>query len=95
MIVVTVNKRRISILGHSGYDEPGKDIICSAVSALAQTLAYSLEELANDVIRHKERSGCCIIEYGNLSEKGQLLVDSFLLGIEVMANSYPDYIRMA
>lgn len=94
MIVVTVDKGRISILGHSGYDEPGKDIVCSAVSALTQTLAYSLEELTNDTIRHEECPGSCIIEYGNLSEKGQLLVDSFLLGIEVMANSYPDYIRM-
>lgn len=95
MIVVIADKGHISIQGHSGYEEPGKDIICSAVSALVQTLAYSLEELTNDEVRHEECSGSCIIEYGDLSERGQLLIDSFFLGIEIMENSYPDYIRIA
>lgn len=95
MIVVTVDKERISILGHSGYAEPGEDIICSAVSALFQTLVFSLEELTKDTARYEIQYGNSIAEYRNLSEKGQLLVDSFFLGICAIVNGYPDYIRIA
>lgn len=95
MIVVTVDKEHITVLGHSGYAEEGKDIVCSAVSALFQTLVFSIEELTEDSVRYEIQPGNSIAEYGNLSEKGRLLVDSFLLGIETMMNGYPDYIRMA
>lgn len=30
--------------GHAEYDEPGKDIVCAAVSVLAQTLVNALFE---------------------------------------------------
>ncbi len=37
--------RLISISGHSGYAESGKDIICATVSALIYTAANALEDI--------------------------------------------------
>ena len=33
----------IEIEGHAGFDEPGKDIICAAVSALWNTMIWNLD----------------------------------------------------
>lgn len=38
-------KYEIMLEGHAGYDESGKDIVCSAVSVLIETLAIMLEKL--------------------------------------------------
>ena len=50
MIVITVIKKNQNILtleatGHSGYAESGKDIVCSAVSTLMQSLLNGLLEV--------------------------------------------------
>lgn len=94
MIVVTINKKRITIQGHSGYAESGKDIVCSAVSVLLQTLIYSLKEFTEDEIGYEISPGSSKVEFENLSEKGNLLVDSFFLGICAVADAYPDYVRI-
>lgn len=52
MINVTVTLKdgetRIEATGHSGYAEPGKDIVCAAVSAILTTAALGLEALAKE-----------------------------------------------
>ena len=50
MISVIVNREgsRICAIyanGHAGYDDPGRDIICSAVSTLLFTSANALEDI--------------------------------------------------
>ena len=95
MIVVDLNQNGITVDGHSGYAEQGKDIVCAAVSVLAQTLAFSLEELTDDRIILTQREGHMRIDYKNLSERGQLLVDSFFIGVCGVAESYPGYLQIA
>ena len=58
MIRVRIAPLRVQAAGHAGYDEPGKDIVCAAVSALLQALALGIERL--------ER-------YGHITEKAVLL----------------------
>ena len=43
--------------GHAGYAEPGEDILCSAVSALAINTVNSLEELTKDRLIAEEHDG--------------------------------------
>ena len=50
LIVVKINEERITITGHAQYAEEGKDIVCAAVSVLAQTLIRSIEWLTKDDI---------------------------------------------
>lgn len=45
MIVIQKDRHGVTITGHAGYEEPGKDIVCAAVSVLVQTLAASAKQL--------------------------------------------------
>lgn len=95
MIVVRVSDVGISINGHAGYDESGKDIVCAAVSVLSQTLIRSLEGLTEDRISCEIFPGHIHMRYKDLSEQGKLLVDSFFIGICNIVNSYGDnYVRI-
>ena len=94
MIAVSVRKDGIEINGHAGYAEPGKDIVCAGVTTLTQTLIRSLENLTRDKFEYEISPGRADIQYGNLSEEGKLLVDSFFIGICQIAEEFPEYIRI-
>lgn len=94
MIVVNARKDGITISGHAGYAEPGKDIVCAGVTALGLTLVRSLEDLTDDKIEYEISPGKAYIHYGNLSEAGMLLVDSFFLGICLISADFPEHIKI-
>lgn len=94
MIVVRVAQTGITVDGHAGYAETGNDIVCAAVSALTQTLIAGIESLTDDRISYEVKPGKVSIVYKNLSERAQLLVDSFFIGIsEVIASYGEKYVR--
>ncbi len=80
--------------GHAGYAASGKDIICAAVTALSITLFKSLTDLTEDEIEYDIQPGWVDIKYGDLSEKAKTLVDSFFIGICLIADEFPGYIRI-
>lgn len=94
MIVVSIDRDGITVDGHAEYADQGKDIVCAAVSILAQTLAVSLDNFTNDRITHVQHNGHMRIDYKDLSERGQLLIDSFFVGISGIANAYPEYLTI-
>ena len=53
-----------------------------------------MEGLADDRIETDIESGMTSIQYGDLSEKGKLLIDSFFIGICMIAEEFPDYVRI-
>ena len=95
MIEVKQNSGSISVRGHAHYAEPGNDIVCAAVSTLAQNLVASIIGLTEDEIQYDLRHGAAEIKYGNLSEDAQLLVDSFFVGVELIAGAYPNNVRVS
>ena len=94
MIAVSVRKDGIEINGHAGYAEIGKDIVCAGVTALTQTLIRSMQGLTRDKVEYEVSPGRADIQYGNLSEEGRLLVDSFFIGICLIADEFPEYVRI-
>ena len=53
MIKVNVSKDKIEIIGHSGYDIIGKDIVCSAVSSIVTTTINGIISIDNDAIYYE------------------------------------------
>lgn len=94
LIAVSVRKDGIKVSGHANYAEDGKDIVCAGVTALTQTLIRSLEDLTRDEIQYEISPGRADIRYGNLSEEGKLLVDSFFIGVCQIADEFPDHVRI-
>ena len=94
MVTITHKNGLITVKGHAGYAERGNDIICAGVSTLIQTLIKSIEDLTADKIDYTVTSGNVILKYGDLSELSQVLISSFFIGCELIANTYPDYVRL-
>lgn len=94
MIVVKVTEESVTVDGHADYAEPGSDIVCAAVSILAQNLIQSIEGLTRDSIAYHAMPGHIDIDIKNLSERGKLLVDSFFIGIISIVDAYGDYVQI-
>ena len=94
MIDVTVRENELTVSGHAGYATKGEDIVCAAVTALSGTLVKSLEDLTDDKIEYDVQLGWVDIKYGDLSEKAKALIDSFFIGICLVADEFPGYIRI-
>ena len=94
MIAVSVRLDGITVDGHAGYAEAGKDIVCAGVTALVENLIDSIEGLTVDTIQYEVSPGRADIHYRNLSEEGMLLVDSFFIGVCQITNEFPEYVRI-
>lgn len=84
----------IKIEGHAHYAPHDQDIVCAAISTLAQTLIQSIEDLTTDTIEYAIQSGIIEIKHRNLSEASRLLIDSFFVGCSMTAEAYPDNVQI-
>lgn len=94
MITITRTDSSITVDGHAGYAPHGQDIVCAAVSTLVQGFLLSMDKLTVDELKTHTGAGKALIEYGNLSDSGKLLVDSFFIGVKMVADEFPDYVRL-
>ena len=94
MIVVTQTDSGITIDGHAGYAPRGQDIVCAGISTLVQTLIQSFEDFCADEISYHMKPGWVDIKHGDLSAKGIVLVDSFFVGVCMIAERYPDHVKV-
>lgn len=94
MIEVTHKQGCITVSGHAGYAPRGYDIVCAAVSALVQTFIASVDKLTDDKINADMTAGNAVIQYGNLSAKSKTLMDSFFIGVGMIAEDYPDCVKI-
>lgn len=96
--MIEINRQNgcITIEGHAGYAPHGQDIVCAAVSALVQTFIASVEELTADEIKAvKSKEGQIqTIQYKHLTERAQVLLDAFFVGIRMIADSYPRNLKL-
>ena len=85
--------------GHAGYAEEGKDIVCSAVSAMLITLAQVIENMAltecNGEVFTELLPGKVYI-YCQCARGNQKVRDAFEfvnVGLRMIAEQYPDYVQ--
>ena len=80
-----------SIKGHAGYAEPGQDIICAAVSVLAQNTVNSIEQFTDDTFSGEidEKTGSLAVSFPHgVGKDSRLLLDSMVLGLTSIAEEY-------
>ena len=94
MIVITKEKDKITVSGHAGYATRGYDIVCASISALFQTFVASVEELTDDKIECEIEPGNAVTKIWTMSEKTKTLIESFFLGVKMIAESYPDNVKV-
>lgn len=95
MIQVTIKLKEIEILGHAEYAPKGKDIVCASVSVLVQNFIQSIETFTHDTISYDMKPGAVHIHFkSNLSDSAQVLKDSFILGVQSIADEYPSHVHI-
>lgn len=90
---------RLTIEGHANSGEPGHDLVCAGVSALAYTLAANVGNMeANDLIRNpivKLESGRAEISCEPKRRAGAFvsrIFEAICVGFEMLDRDYPQYI---
>ena len=89
-----------SIKGHSGYAEEGSDIVCAGISALVITIENALCQLVklSPVERGGEDGFLEVILPEKMTDKqmqdAQMLLSTLHIGLENIAQAYPDYVRI-
>ena len=101
MIEVTYHREygRVTIEGHANSGDPGHDLVCAGVSALAYTLAANVGNLE---ARGMVRRPTVVLEPGKAEIEAKpkpshkataaLIFQSVCVGFEVLADSYPEYV---
>ncbi len=105
-VVFYINKigdiQGYTVKGHSNYGEYGKDIVCSAISILAQTALMSVVSVCNipeNEIDYKISDGFLeldmpkILDYNNKNEI-QIVMKTLEVGIKSIIENYPEYVTL-
>ena len=97
MIEITLRKSETGIYngflveGHAGFDEYGKDIVCSAVSAMVINTINSIEAFTEDAFEANANEDGGRIEFkmvSDVSKESELLLKSLVLGLQGIETQY-------
>ncbi|MBQ6128794.1 MAG: ribosomal-processing cysteine protease Prp [Lachnospiraceae bacterium] len=100
MVTATVVKNpsgyeSFSCKGHAGFAKSGKDIVCSAISALTINTANSIMTLTDTKISVSENDGFLSWKFDEGSDdRSDLLMDSLLIGLGSLEEEYGNYLKV-
>lgn len=82
--------------GHAKAGPYGEDIVCAAISMLSQTSLLGLHEVAKQSMEYRIEDGeLDILLSEPITERGQTILETMLLGIKNVANQYSDFVRVS
>lgn len=105
MIVVRIFRNHSGLIqsfkikGHAGYAKAGEDIVCAGVSAVTVGTVNSIEALTDITLNCDMHNGFLsgvipLIEDELTGGKMQLLLESMVVMLNSIAESYGEYIRI-
>lgn len=94
MIKVELKDNLITIKGHAGYDEKGKDIVCASVSSIVITTINGIIEINPDAIDYSDLDNEIIIRKLKEDEIVNKLLNNMILLLENLEKDYKDYIKI-
>ena len=94
MIKVEIKDNLITIKGHAGYDDKGKDIVCASVSSIVITTINGIIEIDPDAIDYSDLDNEIIIRKLKEDETVNKLLNNMILLLESLEKDYKDYIKI-
>ena len=88
------NIKKINIKGHAGYDDYGKDIVCSSVSSITITTINAILMFDKNYISYNEKKDnfeIVIYENNDLTNK---LIQNMINMITELSQDYPKNIKI-
>ena len=86
--------------GHTGYGVSGEDIVCAALSSIIQTALLGLMQVVGLNIKFTRRDEEGYLSFTlpklslDLRHDADLILDTMLLGISDLYESYSDFIEL-
>ena len=90
MIRAVCGGAHLPVRGHAGYAEPGKDIVCAAVSALVYALAGGLQESGRLTGLDTGKGYAEVAGTGDCDREFALV----RCGLEMLAAQYPECVEV-
>ena len=82
--------------GHAEAGPYGEDVVCAAISMLSQTSLLGLHEVAQQSMEYRIEDGeLDILLSEPITERGQTILETMLLGIKNVADQYSDFVRVS
>ncbi|KKO51309.1 ribosomal-processing cysteine protease Prp [Paenibacillus sp. DMB20] len=105
MITVQISRKEdgrihgFEVKGHAGYADPGQDIVCAGVSSVTVGTVNSIEALTGTIMETRMKGGFLSAvlpseEESTNSGQVQLLLESMVLMLQGIADSYREYIQI-
>jgi len=88
MIKIESSRGKVTVTGHAGYDEKGRDIVCSAVSILLYTLVAALDDDVQDM---RLEEGDSFVTW-RVTKPANRAHDVISKGFRLLANTYKGYV---
>ncbi|MEK6990126.1 ribosomal-processing cysteine protease Prp [Paenibacillus sp. FSL K6-1566] len=91
--------RSFKVEGHAGYADPGQDIVCAGVSSITVGTVNSVEALTGIVMETRMKGGFLSANLPKSADESalgqvQLLLESMVVMLQGIADSYGKYIRI-
>ena len=94
MIKVLKENNKIEIIGHSGYDIIGKDIVCSAVSSIVTTTINGIISIDKEAISYKYKDEVMTISIKKNDEITVKLINNMMDLLISLSKDYPKNINV-
>jgi uncharacterized protein YsxB (DUF464 family) len=84
---------KFEVVGHAEYDEPGRDLVCCAVSAIVQTAVLGLLDVANIPVVWEQKKGylLCVLPR-NMPRQDRvhanIIINTMIKGLKSIRESY-------
>lgn len=101
MIRVTYDRKKLALTvsGHAGFDEVGRDIVCAAVTAIEYTLIAAMEGRRGflALMPQKSEGGADVLSFSARPgrRRARLLFDAAAGGINLISEAYPENVRIS
>ena len=94
MIKVHVNKNKIIITGHAGYDDYGRDIVCASVSSIVITSINACLKIDMDSLNYKEEKDKLTIDILSDNKNVLLIIENMIEMLKELALTYKKNIKI-
>lgn len=87
---------KVVVSGHAEYAAHGEDIVCAAVSVLAQAILNGLTDVLKQDVKYEISDGYLEFSLDNRNNDVSInaLLDTFELGIENLVQDYGRYLKL-